>query len=123
MEKNPRLDELSLDEINAVLTHKWFLSQKACHDVGIDFALNDWFQNHSKKWRDEKMKADSEAQRAEIEKHKWFLSKKLGYDVGRQQAALDWIKSGFAEAWRNKSGPYCEKKDSNVKVGKPAPNN
>jgi len=123
MEKNPRLDELSLDEINAVLTHKWFLSEKACRDVGIDFALNDWFQNHSKRWRAEKMKADFEIQKAEIEKHKWFLSQKLGYDVGIQQAALDWIKSGYAEAWRNKSGPYCEKKDNKVKVGKPASNN
>jgi hypothetical protein len=110
-EKQRKLDELSFDEINAVLVNKWYLSQKACRDVGIDFALDDWFKNHSKKWREEKMKADFEAQKAEIEKHKWFLSQKLGYDVGTQQAALDWIQSGYAEAWRNKSGPYCKEKE------------
>ncbi|HAM38519.1 MAG TPA: hypothetical protein DCP53_03875 [Elusimicrobia bacterium] len=108
MGKVYKLDELSLDEINAVLTHKWLLSEKACQDVGIDFALDDWYTNHSKKWRDEKMKADFESQRTEIEKHKWYLSQKLGYDVGTQQAAIDWIKNGYAEAWRNKSGPYCK---------------
>ena len=111
MGKDPKLDELSLDEINAVLTHKWLLSQKECCDVGIDLALNDWFQNHSKKWRDSKMKSDFESQKAEIEKHKWFLSQKIGYDVGMQQSALDWIKSGYAEDWRNKTGHYCEKKE------------
>ncbi|MBN1384467.1 MAG: DUF4032 domain-containing protein [Elusimicrobia bacterium] len=109
-EKIYKLDELSLDEIHAVLTHKWYLSQKACRDVGIDFALEDWFKNHSKHWREEKMKEDFRNQKVEIEKHKWYLSQKLGYDVGSQQAALDWIKSGYAEAWRNKSGPYCKDK-------------
>jgi len=112
MEKNPKLDELSLDEINAILTHKWFLSQKACRDVGMDFAMQDWFQKQSKQWREEKMKADFEAQKMEIDKHKWFLSQKLGYDVGRQQAALDWIKSGYAEAWRKRTGPYCDVKST-----------
>ncbi|MEW6557300.1 MAG: DUF4032 domain-containing protein [Elusimicrobiota bacterium] len=114
MEKNPKLDELSFDEINAVLTHKWFLSEKAKKDVGIDFALDDWFQKHSKKWREAKMKADFEQQKKEIEKHKWFLSQKLGYDVGIQQSALDWIKSGYAEHWRNKTGPYCDKNNENM---------
>ncbi|MFH1540984.1 MAG: DUF4032 domain-containing protein [Elusimicrobiota bacterium] len=111
MEKNPKLDELSLDEISAVLTHKWFLSEESGGDVGIDVALSDWFQNHSKKWRDVMMKMDFEIQKSEIEKHRWFLSQKLGYDIGMQQAALDWIKSGYAEAWRDKTGPYAEDKD------------
>jgi len=112
MANKPKLDELSFDEINAVLAHKWFLSEKACRDVGMDFALHDWLQNHSLSWRTKKMKEDFEIQRGEILKHKWFLSQKLGYDVGTQQAALDWIKSGYAEHWRKKDGPYCEDKDT-----------
>jgi len=110
MNKKPKLDELSFDEINAVLVHKWFLSEQAHRDVGIDSALDDWLSNHSVQWRAKKMKEDSEKQREEIFKHKWFLSQKLGYDVGVQQAALDWIKSGYAEHWRNKTGPYSEDK-------------
>jgi len=114
MSNKPKLDELSFDELNAVLVHKWFLSERACRDVGIDFALHDWFQNHSHKWRTKKMKEDLEIQRGEILKHKWFLSQKLGYDVGNQQAALDWIKSGYAEHWRNKTGPYCLEQELKV---------
>ena len=106
MERKPKLDELGLDEINAVLVHKWHLSEKAHHDVGIEYALQDWLCNRSAVWRSKKMKADFEKQRDEIVRHKWYLSEKLGYDVGIQQAALDWIKCGYAEQWRNKSGNY-----------------
>jgi hypothetical protein len=108
---DPKLDELGFDEINAVLMHKWILSEKAKKDVGMDFALDDWLLKHSGVWRRRKMKEDFEQQREEIIKHKWFISQKLGYDVGMQQAALDWIRTGFAEHWRNKTGPYAVKKE------------
>ncbi|OGS20295.1 MAG: hypothetical protein A3J83_04975 [Elusimicrobia bacterium RIFOXYA2_FULL_40_6] len=119
-EKIPTMAELNLEEINAVLTHKWFLSEKACRDVGMEFAKNDFFMKHSRKWRELKIKEEVAAQKNEIVIHKWYLSEKLGYDVGTQEAALDWIKCGYAQHWRNCSGPYknravnkfCQEMDS-----------
>jgi len=105
-EKFPSLNELTFDEINAILEHKWYLSERAGHDVGMEFARNDFFSNHSRKWRVQKMKEDFVAQKAEILKHKWYLSEKHGYDVGIEKAAFDWIKCGFAQHWRTCSGPY-----------------
>jgi hypothetical protein len=109
-EKIPSLDELSFDEINAILLHKWYLSEKAGYDVGMEYAKNDFFKNHSKEWRAKKMKEDIEKQKEEIIKHKWYLSEKCGCDVGFTKAAMDWIESGYAEHWRNKTGPYKDRK-------------
>lgn len=104
------LDELSFDEVNAILVHKWFMSQKEKRDVGMEYAKDDFFMHHAESWRKKKMEEDMRQQKEEIMKHKWFLSEKLGYDVGNTEAALDWIKCGFAEQWRNRSGPYKERK-------------
>jgi hypothetical protein len=30
---------------------KWFASEREGHDIGFEFALNDWAQNHRAKWR------------------------------------------------------------------------
>ena len=105
-----KLEDLSFDEVNAILIHKWFLSEKECRDVGIERAKDDFFQNHAPEWRKKKLVEDLRLQKEEIIKHKWFLSEKLGYDVGTTQAALDWVRCGYAEHWRNKTGPYKEKK-------------
>lgn len=104
----PSIDELSYDEINAVLVHKWYLSERAGYDVGMECAAQDFFINHSRKWREERMRKDFAKQKEEILRHKWFLSEKRGFDIGMQEAALDWIQCGLAEHWRNKTGPYKE---------------
>ena len=105
-----RLEDLTFDEINAILVHKWYLSEKECCDVGMERAKDDFFQNHAAVWRKQKLQEDLHLQKEEIIKHKWFLSEKLGYDVGTTPAALDWVSSGYAEHWRNKTGPYKGRK-------------
>lgn len=106
------LEELSFEEINSILVHKWLLSEKAGYDVGMEYAKNDFFNKHSSKWRQQKIKEDVAAQKHEILVHKWYLSEKFGYDVGIEKAAFDWINCGFAEHWRNCSGPYKNRLDN-----------
>ena len=107
---SPKSEKLTFDEINAILVHKWLLSEKARHDVGFEFAQEDFFKNHAEAWRKKRMEEDSSAQKEEIMKHSWFLSQKLGKDVGKSEAALDWIRNGYAEHWRNRTGPYKDRK-------------
>ena len=38
-------------ERNEILRHKWYLSEKAGHDIGFETALTDWMMNHRSKWR------------------------------------------------------------------------
>ena len=109
-EKKLRLGDLTFEEINAILVHKWLLSEKERRDVGMEFAMEDFFQNHAGPWRKKKLEEDLHSQKEEIIKHKWFLSEKLGYDVGTTQAAIDWVSCGYAEQWRNRTGPYKERK-------------
>ena len=105
-----KLEELTFDEINAILSHKWVLSEKACCDVGMEFAMEDFFQNHADTWRKMRLEEDLKAQKEEIIKHKWYLSEKAGYDVGNTPAALDWVQRGYAQNWRNRTGPYKNRK-------------
>ena len=109
-ERIPSLEELSFDEVTAILLHKWFLSERVGYDVGMEFAKNDFFIYHSKQWRARKLKEDLEIQKDEIVKHKWFLSERLGYDVGFTEAALDWITKGYAQQWRDRAGPYKDRR-------------
>ena len=30
---------------------KWLVSEREGHDIGFEFALNDWAQNHRAEWR------------------------------------------------------------------------
>ena len=108
--KSVRIEDLTFDEINAVLHHKWHLSEKLGRDVGIDFALTDFFDHHASEWQKMRIEEDLRAQKEEIMKHKWFLSQKLGYDVGTTASAIDWVKGGFAEHWRNRTGPYKDRR-------------
>ena len=108
--ENPSLEDLTFEEINAILLNKWYLSEKEKRDVGMDYAKNDFFLHHAASWRKKRMEEDFHLQKVEIEKHRWFLSEKLGYDVGSTPAALDWIKNGYAEHWRNRTGPYKNRK-------------
>lgn len=105
-----RLEDLTFEEINAVLHHKWLLSERIGRDVGMEFAIKDFFEHHASVWQKKQIEADLAAQKDEIIKHKWFLSQKLGYDVGTTAAAIDWVRGGFAEHWRNRTGPYKDRK-------------
>ena len=109
-ENDRKLEDLTFEEVNAILSHKWFLSQKECRDVGMEYAKEDFFRNHAPQWRKIKLEEEARKQKEEILKHKWYLSEKRGYDVGSTEAALDWVRCGYAEHWRNKTGPYEEKK-------------
>ncbi len=108
--KQYNLENLTFDEVNAILHHKWVVSEKEGRDVGMEFAMEDFFRNHASEWQKQKLKEDIAAQKEEILKHKWYLSQSLGYDVGNTPAALDWVKCGFAQHWRNRTGPYKDRK-------------
>jgi hypothetical protein len=43
-----------LAERSAILEHKWFMSEKARHDVGFEKALLDWILNYRARWRSER---------------------------------------------------------------------
>lgn len=90
--------DLSEAERRAIRTHRYFLSEKAGHDVGEDAATLDWIRHHSRAWRDARCRQDAEAQQAQIERHKWIESEKAGRDLG-DDAVRDWIRR-FAAAWR-----------------------
>jgi hypothetical protein len=40
-----------LAEREAILQHKWFLSERAGHDIGFETALMDWAHHHHATWR------------------------------------------------------------------------
>jgi len=105
-----QLETLTFDEINAILVHKWFLSEKSSRDVGMQFAVDDFFINHAEDWRKAKLHQDLHEQKEEISKHRWYLSEKKGCDIGMTTAALDWIQGGYAQHWRDKTGPYHNEK-------------
>lgn len=43
------------EEINSeVDKHKWYESEKAGRDVGVDYAFFDWLLKHSNQWRSNK---------------------------------------------------------------------
>jgi len=94
MERN-----LSPAEREAVEQHKYFLSEKAGHDVGFASALEDWLANQAERWRAERNARLLAKQRDEIMRYKWIESEKANYDLGRM-AALDWVKK-YAAVWRS----------------------
>ena len=76
----------------------------------MEYAMNDFFKNHAEAWRKVRLEEDMKAQKEEIIHHKWFLSEKYGHDVGTTQAAIDWVQCGYAQHWRNRTGPYKNRK-------------
>lgn len=91
-------DELTPAEYEAIEVHKYFLSEKAGYDVGMQFAIADWLKNYAVEWRRKRCRDDNQAQIGEIEKHKWIESEKAGRDLGNM-AALDWVIK-YAADWR-----------------------
>jgi hypothetical protein len=91
-------DQFSKAEFEAIQVHKYYLSQKAGHDIGLEYAIADWLKHHATAWRQKRLKEDLDAQIREINKHKWIESKKAGRDLG-SQAVFDWVDR-FAAGWR-----------------------
>ncbi|PWB70034.1 hypothetical protein C3F09_09640 [candidate division GN15 bacterium] len=91
-------------EWQALEVHRYYLSERAGHDVGIVATVEDWLSNHSAKWRQERLQKDLADQASEIMKHKWIESEKAGTDLG-DTAVLDWVKkhAGQWRRWREKS--------------------
>ena len=91
----PDGDHLTPAERREVERHKYYLSERAGHDVGFDFAARDWREKHAPQFHQARM---LKLQSAEIARHKWLESEKAGRDIGRD-AALDWVKR-YAAQWR-----------------------
>jgi len=89
---------LSKAETCAIDLHKYFLSENAGYDVGLEYAVRDWFAHHARSWREERLRRDLTAQQMEIRRHKWLESEKAGRDLGIE-AIQDWI-CRFAASWR-----------------------
>jgi len=85
-------------EFEAIKVHKYYLSEKAGYDVGMDRAIADWLKNHAAAWRRERLKRDLREQIKEIEKYKWIESEKAGRDLG-DQAIIEWVQKHAAQ-WR-----------------------
>lgn len=97
------MEQFSNAEWQAIDVHKYYLSENAGYDVGLECAIRDWLANYAARWRYERLKKDLEEQMREIERYKWIESEKAGRDLG-QQAAMDWI-SRFADEWRRRRDP------------------
>ncbi len=102
------LEQFSKAEMRAIDVHKYYLSEKAGYDVGLECAIRDWLAHYAARWRYKRLKKDLEEQMREIEIYKWIESEKAGHDLG-QQAAIDWI-CRFADEWRKRRDPeeYAE---------------
>ena len=48
---NSTLYQEFLREREEILKHKWYLSEKAGHDIGFERALLDWCRHHRAAWR------------------------------------------------------------------------
>lgn len=49
--KSSRLYVRHLAQSEEVFKHKWYESERAGRDVGIDYAFFDWLLKHSTSWR------------------------------------------------------------------------
>jgi len=96
--------EFTAAEWQALEVHRYYLSERAGHDVGIVNTVQDWLLHYSANWRKERLQKDLADQAKEIMKHKWIESEKAGTDLG-DAAALDWVQNHAAEwrTWREKN--------------------
>lgn len=85
-------------EMRAIEVHKYYLSLGAGHDVGLEYAIQDWTANHAEQWRRERQERMLALQREEILRYKWIESEKANCDLGKG-IALEWIRK-YAAQWR-----------------------
>ncbi len=98
-----RCTEFTPAEWHAMEVHRYYLSERAGHDVGIAATVEDWLLHYSAQWRKERLREDLADQTKEIMKHKWIESEKAGADLG-DSAVFDWLKKHAGEwrQWREK---------------------
>jgi len=89
---------LTRAETHQIERHKYYLSQRAGHDVGFEAALEDWIEHHAAVWRKRRQEHMLSLQRAEIAKYRWLRSEEAKRDVGRE-AGIEWVQR-HAAAWR-----------------------
>jgi hypothetical protein len=96
--------EFTAAEWQALEVHRYYLSERAGHDVGIVTTVEDWLLHYSANWRKERLQRELADQAKEIMKHKWIESEKAGTDLGNS-AVLDWVQKHAGEwrRWRERS--------------------
>ncbi len=99
-----RCKEFTAAEWQALEVHRYYLSERAGHDVGIVATVEDWLLHYSADWRKGRLQKDLDDQAKEIMKHKWIESEKAGIDLG-DSAVLDWVRKHACEwrCWRDQS--------------------
>ncbi len=85
-------------EWKAIQVHKYFLSERAGHQITDEEAVEDWLKKHAREWRATRMIIACGDQMKEILRHKWIESEKAGCDQGKA-AVKDWIRK-YAQQWR-----------------------
>lgn len=91
--------DLIPSELQAIETHKYYLSEKEGREVSFEEAMVDFVDNYEADFLRSKQVEDNREQNWEIERYRWLESEKEGQDIGRHKAALGWIeKYGFI--WR-----------------------
>lgn len=86
-------------EWKAIQVHKYFLSERAGHEVGVEEAVRDWIEHYAREWRATRMIMACGDQMKEILKYKWIESEKAGFDKGKT-AVKEWIIK-YAQQWRD----------------------
>ena len=90
---------ISKAEMRAVEVHKYYLSQRAGYDDGVECARADWLKYHAEGWRRDRHERMLALQREEILRYKWIESEKANQDLGKG-VAMDWIRK-YAAQWRS----------------------
>jgi phosphotransferase system HPr (HPr) family protein len=85
--------------LHAIGEHKYFLSERAGHEVPFDEATGDFLLHYLPAWRREKIRLDNRAQIEEIQRHKYIRSEKEHRDIGGAAAAAEWT-ARYAAEWR-----------------------
>ena len=49
-------------ELQQIMRHKWFVSEREGRDVGFERALTDWVKTHRYSWRSERNETNTETE-------------------------------------------------------------
>jgi phosphotransferase system HPr-like phosphotransfer protein len=91
--------DLIPSELNAIETHKYFLSEREGREVSFEEAMIDFIDNYEADFFCKKQVEDNQKQNQEILKYRWIESEKEGHDIGSTKAAMEWIEK-YGCIWR-----------------------